>query len=65
MTLLASMCVRHTELECLAAAEGARPNVGHIHHLLSADILTECDDEHGHIRRMLTTEYGNFIVVVF
>ena len=42
-----------------ATAEGARPAAGTIHQLLSADILTECDDENGHIRRMLTTEFLN------
>jgi len=45
----------------LAAAEGASRNAGEIHTLRSADVLTECDDERGHIRRMLTTEFLNSI----
>ena len=48
---------KRCELE--AAVEGASPQAGIIHSLLSIDIFTECDDEHGHIRRMLTTEFLN------
>jgi len=51
--------IQRKRCELATAAEGANERAGRVHQLLSADILTECDDENGHIRRMLTTEFLN------
>ena len=51
--------IQHKCCQQEAAAEVAAPNAGQIYHLMSADVLTECDDERGYIRRILTTEFLN------
>lgn len=51
--------IQNMSCEQQASAEGASREAGKIYCLHSADVLTECDDERGHIRRMLTTEFLN------